>query len=259
MIANYGSYVERRWNELDLKPGGRDGQVRGLIQIAGELRHTTMHEGRQHPDVGLFFKNYGNFFHDDASGLDIATDILTVRDTDAAGNVTDPNVFAIVDCIVDVGGANARWTYDIDGLAQGADISRFRDAPVPAHVVVPDEPGNGGGDNPPPPIDPKDYTTQLEAMIAMMQRDAVQQDRIAATLEGIRRDLQNGAKLLQQLIAAGGIGNLFGRMAPAPSAARTGVHISALRALPVGFDRNDNWRSHVQAPTKGHNGEAQDR
>ena len=87
MIRDYQAFLARRWNELDMpakthaaaddEDTQRPIQVAWLIQAVGELRHTTLHEGREHPDVGLLFKDSGNHF-DAGNGLKIANDIICV-------------------------------------------------------------------------------------------------------------------------------------------------------------------------------------
>lgn len=152
MIRDYGEYFARRWNELGIQQQTSDLAARGaseaefyavqvpaLIRIAGELRHTPRHEGREHPDVGLLFKDWGTFF-DAGNGLKIATDIITVKDTNEDGSVHDPRTVAIVDVIFSGGSKESRPSWGVSGLASGSDIDRFREAPAPPEVVDPDLP-----------------------------------------------------------------------------------------------------------------------
>jgi len=225
MIRDYQAFLARRWNELDMpakiravadnEDAQRPVQVSWLIQAVGELRHTTMHEGRQHPDVGLLFKETGNHF-DAGNGLKIANDIICVRDTNQAGDVTDPRIFAIVDCIVSVNRHTAHPGWIVNGMAVGADVARFRDAPVPGAPPPP----------PPPPPDPvptptptlatdtdaarslAQIATVLQEMRTGQDADRELQQKILATLEALRRDLDNTGKLLAALVGGGGLGNL---------------------------------------------------
>ena len=225
MIRSYQDFLDRRWNELDMSakiraaPDTEDAQrpiqVPWLIQVAGELRHTTLHEGRRHPDVGLLFKAAGNLF-DAGNGLTISTDVLCVRETNEAGDVTDPNAIATVDVITTSlrYGAHPGWL--VTGRLAGGDIARFRDPPVPG--AVPDETGKpvdpGGGGTLPPPIDNDalrvivQIAALLQEMRAAQEADRAMQERIVAALEGLRRDVGNAGKLLGALIAGGGLGNL---------------------------------------------------
>jgi hypothetical protein len=225
MIRDYQNFLDRRWIELDMpariraaadnEDAQRPIQVGWLVQVAGELRHTTMHEGRQHPDVGLLFKDSGNHF-DAGNGLKIATDIICVRDTNDAGDVTDPRVFAIVDGIMGVNRYIARPGWIVNGMASGADVARWRDAPVPATKKV-DTPGlvvPGNGGKPPASIDDEAVraVVQIAALVqdmrAAQEADRAVQERILAAIDALRRDVNNAGKLLGALIAGGGPGNL---------------------------------------------------
>jgi hypothetical protein len=220
MIRDYQAFLARRWNELDMpakiravadnEDAQRPVQVSWLIQAVGELRHTTMHEGRQHPDVGLLFKETGNHF-DAGNGLKIANDIICVRDTNQAGDVTDPRIFAIVDCIVSVNRHAAHPGWIVNGMAVGADVARFRDAPVPG---TPPNPVPVPVSTPTPAID-IDATRSLAQIATVLQEmrtgqdaDRELQQKILATLEALRRDLDNTGKLLATLAGGGGLGNL---------------------------------------------------
>lgn len=159
MIRDYVEYVARRWNELGIPAqtkaladtGITDEapykafQVRALALIIAELRHTTAHEGRRHPDVGLLFKNWGNWF--DLDGLGIATDIMCVRDTDSGGAIVDPRAFAIVDCLVAVGSKDTRPAWQVHGLAEGTDVDRWREAPGGPTVEIETHKYMGGGND----------------------------------------------------------------------------------------------------------------
>jgi hypothetical protein len=234
MIRDYQAFLARRWNELDMpatiravadnEDAQRPIQVAWLIQAVGELRHTTLHEGREHPDVGLLFKDAGNHF-DAGNGLKIANDIICVRDTNQAGEVTDPRIFAIVDCIVSVNRHTAHPGWIVNGMAVGADVARFREAPVPATAprppIVP-EPLTGTGTGTtvvtdpvrPPALDADaarslaQIATVLQEMRAGQDADRELQQKILATLEGVRRDLDNTGKILAALVGGGGLGNV---------------------------------------------------
>jgi hypothetical protein len=223
MIRDYQAYLSRRWNELDMpakiravadnEDAQRPVQVSWLIQAVGELRHTTMHEGRQHPDVGLLFKETGNHF-DAGNGLKIANDIICVRDTNQAGDVTDPRIFAIVDCIVSVNRHTAHPGWIVNGMAVGADVARFRDAPLPGMPPPQPEPVPVPTPTPTVAID-ADATRSLAQIATVLQEmrtgqdaDRELQQKILATLEALRRDLDNTGKLLAALAGGGGLGNL---------------------------------------------------
>ena len=230
MIRDYQAFLARRWNELDMPAKTRAAadnedtqrpiQVSWLIQVVGELRHTTMHEGRQHPDVGLLFKETGNHF-DAGNGLKIANDIICVRDTTPAGDVTDPRIFAIVDCIVSVNRHAAHPGWIVNGMAVGADVARFRDAPVPVTAQPPEPvpapvPVPTGNPTPAPaPALDADAARSLAQIATLLQEmrtgqnaDRELQQKILATLEGIRRDLDNTGKLLGAAVGGGGLGNI---------------------------------------------------
>lgn len=254
MIRDYSPYVSQRWIEMRIaersagmpvdSPEIKAIQCGALVTIASELRHTTAFEWRQHPDVGLLFKDWGNFF-DVGNGLKVATDILAIRDTDgSAGNVIDPTTFAIVDCIVSVASKDARIAWQVTGMASGSDTTRFREPPTPAvdpgHVDPPVDPV----DPDPPQVVDERVNELLEALKAGQIADAEIQARILATLEGLRRDVNNAGKLLAQLIAGGGIADILN-----PKKARIDSNRSAktrhaiiqtdkLRKLPEGFDRD---------------------
>ena len=223
MIRSYQDFLDRRWNELDMSakiraaPDTEDAQrpiqVPWLVQVAGELRHTTLHEGRLHPDVGLLFKAVGNLF-DAGNGLTISTDVLCVRETNEAGEVIDPNAIATVDVIITSlrYGAHPGWL--VTGRLAGADIGRWREPPVPASKTgTIGTPGNGGG-IPAAPTDNEgvralvQIVELLKEMRAAQEADRAMQERILAALEGLRRDVGNAGKLLGALIAGGGLGNL---------------------------------------------------
>ena len=223
MIRSYQGFLERRWNELEMPAKIRAAadvediqrliQVPWLVQVASELRHSTLHEGRRHPDVGLLFKAAGNLF-DAGNGLTISTDVLCVRETNDAGDVTDPNAIATVDVIITSlrYGAHPGWL--VTGRLAGADIARWREAPVPASASEPIvTPVNGGG-VPPAPTDNEGVRalTQivdlLKELRAAQDADRAMQERILAALEGLRRDVGNAGKLLGALVAGGGLGNL---------------------------------------------------
>ena len=239
MIRDYQAFLARRWNELDMpakiravadnEDAQRPVQVSWLIQAVGELRHTTMHEGRQHPDVGLLFKETGNHF-DAGNGLKIANDIICVRDTNQAGEVTDPRIFAIVDCVISVNRHTAHPGWIVNGMAVGADVARFRDAPVPATAPQPVTPGSttgtgiapatgagtgtADGGRPPAAADADSaralaqIATLLQEMRAGQEVDRELQQKILATLEALRRDLDNTGRLLAALAGGGGLGNI---------------------------------------------------
>jgi hypothetical protein len=233
MIRDYRAFLDRRWNELDMpariraaadnEDAQRPIQVSWLVQVVGELRHTTLHEGRQHPDVGLLFKESGNHF-DAGNGLKIATDIICVRDTNAAGDVTNPGVFSIVDGIVTVNRHSAHPGWIVNGMAAGADVQRFREPPVPGTtpvgpvdpVVVPDV------GKPTAPIDNEamravvQIAALLQDMHAAREADRAVQERILAALEGLRHDVNNAGKLLGALIGGGGLGNPGDSIKPQP-------------------------------------------
>lgn len=238
MIRDYQAFLARRWNELDMpakthaaaddEDTQRPIQVAWLIQAVGELRHTTLHEGREHPDVGLLFKDSGNHF-DAGNGLKIANDIICVRDTNAAGEVTDPRIFAIVDCIVSVNRHAAHPGWIVNGMAVGADVARFRDAPVPVTAQPAPEPAGPTGTEtatgtgtaiagpavPPAALD-TDATRSLAQIATLLQEmrtgqdaDRELQQKILGTLEGLRRDLDNTSKLLVAVMGGGGgLGNI---------------------------------------------------
>jgi hypothetical protein len=282
MIRDYSDYIVRRWHELGVSeqqqtlepesPQIRDLHCGWLLTVAGELQHTTQHEGRDHPDVGLLFKNWGNFY-DAGSGLQIATDILCVRDTDEAGDVTDEKEFAIIDVITSVFARHSAPGWGIHGLADGGDRERFRDAPKPADVEPGDGNGGDGGDG--------GVIVNTDEIVALLHEirtgqieDAVIQQRIVSAIEGLRRDTQNAARLLAQLIAGGGginLDELIRRdrpVRPAPlrigtlPSYRRGVPAAHLPRLPEGFDvRDDNWRAQLmQRRTEGAgDGQAKDR
>jgi hypothetical protein len=275
MIRDYGAYLQQRWDELgmpakvaalpDDPEQQKPLQSGWLIGIASELRYTTMCEGRLHPDVGLLFKNFGNFYHDAASGLDIATDILNVKDTDGAGNVIGG--YAIVDVLVSSGGRAARTAWQPEGIA--ADQSRWRDAPQPTVVQPPAPPV----DPPIPPTPPADdqVLVLLQLMIDRHELIGAKQiellDRIAAGVEGLRRDTASAAKLLAQLIAGGGIGDLFktkamrGAQRPILELSSVlAIEAKSLPMLPKDFDKHDDWRARLARAVKGRaDGEAQNR
>ena len=223
MIRSYQGFLERRWNELDMPTKihaaadvediQRPIQVPWLVQVAGELRHTTLHEGRLHPDVGLLFKAAGNLF-DAGNGLTISTDVLCVRETNDAGDVTDPNAIATVDVIITSlrYGAHPGWL--VTGRLAGADIARWREAPVPASKTETiGTASNGGGISTAPPDNEGvralvQIVELLKELRAAQEADRAMQERILAVLEGLRRDVGNAGKLLGALVAGGGLGNL---------------------------------------------------
>ncbi len=239
MIRDYQAFLARRWNELDMPAKTRAAadnedtqrpiQVAWLIQAVGELRHTTLHEGREHPDVGLLFKDSGNHF-DAGNGLKIANDIICVRDTNAAGEVTDPRIFAIVDCIVSVNRHAAHPGWIVNGMAVGADVARFRDAPVPVTAQRPPEPaGPTGtetanrnrqpasrhrwfrppGSTPTPRARSRRLPRSCRRCAPRQDADRELQQKILGTLEGLRRDLDNTGKLLVAVMGGGGgLGNI---------------------------------------------------
>jgi len=231
MIRSYQDFLERRWNELgmpakihaaaDVEDVQRPIQVPWMVQVAGELRHTTLHEGRRHPDVGLLFKATGNLFN--ANGLTISTDVICVRETNDAGEVTDPNAIATVDVIITSLRHAAHPGWLVTGRLAGADIARFRDPPVPAGTV-PDETGKvddtGGGGITLPRIDNEalralvQIAAQLQEIRTAQEADRAIQERIAAGIEGLRRDVGNAGKLLGALVAGGGLGNLADLIKP---------------------------------------------
>jgi hypothetical protein len=237
MIRSYQDFLERRWNELgmpakihaaaDVEDVQRPIQVPWMVQVAGELRHTTLHEGRRHPDVGLLFKATGNLFN--ANGLTISTDVICVRETNDAGEVTDPNAIATVDVIITSLRHAAHPGWLVTGRLAGADIARFRDPPVPAGTV-PDETGKvddtgkvdetGGGGIALPPVDNEalralvQIAAQLQEIRTAQEADRAIQERIAAGIEGLRRDVGNAGKLLGALVAGGGLGNLADLIKP---------------------------------------------
>jgi hypothetical protein len=226
MIRNYQDFLDRRWNELgmpakiraaaDVEDIQRSIQVPWLVQVAGELRHTTLHEGRLHPDVGLLFKATGNLF-DAGNGLTISTDVLCVRETNDAGEVIDLNAIATVDVIITSlrYGAHPGWL--VTGRLAGADIARWREAPLPApktdetdKVVTPD---NGGGI--PAALTDNESVRALAQIVdllkemrAAQEADRAMQERTVEAIEGLRRDVANAGKLLGALVAGGGLGNL---------------------------------------------------
>jgi hypothetical protein len=223
MIRSYQGFLERRWNELDMPAKIRAAadvediqrpiQVPWLVQVAGELRHTTLHEGRLHPDVGLLFKAAGNLF-DAGNGLTISTDVLCVRETNEAGEVTDPNAIATVDVIITSlrYGAHPGWL--VTGRLAGADIARWREAPVPGpKTETIGTAGNGGGISTTPTDNEGvralvQIVELLKELRAAQEADRAMQERTLAVLEGLRRDVGNAGKLLGALIAGGGLGNL---------------------------------------------------
>jgi hypothetical protein len=152
MIRDYSQFVAQRWSELGVQQKSvgdaeaiKNVQSGAILQIARELHWTTLFEGRKHPEVGLLFKDWGNHFHDPASGIDMATDIICVRSTDTNGREDDVSVMAICDCVVNIGSPDARPSWGVE-LAQGADITRWRQPPEIAEVPI----------EPPvdPPVDP---------------------------------------------------------------------------------------------------------
>lgn len=223
MIRNYLDYVTQRWQELNvpersasLPPESealKAVQVGALVTIASELRHTTRHEGRTHEDVGLLFKNWGNFY-DAGNGLTIATDILCVRDVDDAGRVTDPNSFTLIDCVVAVNSPGARPAWTDAGHATGADIGRFREPPPPAAGV---EPPNSAVAPAAPEVAPPPATAEIMALIRDLAERQLEAknviDQIFAEVREQRRDVDNAIKLLQ---ATGGLGTLFSGRKDAP-------------------------------------------
>jgi len=225
MIRSYQDFLERRWNELDMPAKihaaadvediQRPIQVPWMVQVASELRHTTLHEGRRHPDVGLLFKATGNLFNA-GNGLTISTDVLCVRETNDAGEVTDPNAIATVDVIITSLRHAAHPGWLVTGRLAGADIARFRDPPVPAgtvdETVKPVDPI--GGTTLPPPMDNEalralvQIAAVLQEMRTAQEADRAMQERLLGALEGLRRDVGNAGKLLGALVAGGGLGNL---------------------------------------------------
>ena len=231
MIRSYQDFLERRWNELDMPAKihaaadvediQRPIQVPWMVQVASELRHTTLHEGRRHPDVGLLFKATGNLFNA-GNGLTISTDVLCVRETNDAGEVTDPNAIATVDVIITSLRHAAHPGWLVTGRLAGADIARFRDPPVPAGSV-PDETDTvvdtGGGITlPPADNEAQRALGQIAALLqeirTAQEADRAVQERIAAGIEGLRRDVGNAGKLLGALVAGGGLGNLGDLLRP---------------------------------------------
>jgi len=106
----------------------------------------------------------------------------------------------------------------VTGRLAGADIARFRDPPVPAGTV-PEETGKvddtgGGGGTTRPPVDNEalralvQMAAQLQEIRTAQEADRAIQERIAAGIEGLRRDVGNAGKLLGALVAGGGLGNL---------------------------------------------------
>ena len=238
MIRSYQDFLERRWNELgmpakihaaaDVEDIQRPIQVPWMVQVAGELRHTTLHEGRRHPDVGLLFKATGNLFNA-GNGLTISTDVICVRETNDAGEVTDPNAIATVDVIITSLRHAAHPGWLVTGRLAGADIARFRDPPVPAGTVPdvphgPDETGKvedtGVGGTTPPPVDPEalralgQIAALLQEIRTAQEADRAIQERIAAGIEGLRRDVGNAGRLLGALVAGGGLGSLADLIKP---------------------------------------------
>jgi hypothetical protein len=224
MIRSYQGFLERRWNELgmpakiraaaDVEDIQRPIQVPWMVQVAGELRHTTLHEGRRHPDVGLLFKATGNLFNV-GNGLTISTDVICVRETNDAGDVTDPNAIATVDVIITSLRHAAHPGWLVTGRLAGADIARFRDPPVPAGTV-PDETekgvDTGGGGTLPVDNEALRALVQIAALLqeirTAQEADRAMQERLLGALEGLRRDVGNAGKLLGALVAGGGLGSL---------------------------------------------------
>jgi hypothetical protein len=232
MIRNYQAFLERRWNELDMPAKIRAAadneeiqkpiQVPWLVQVVGELRHTTMHEGRQHPDVGVLLKETGNHF-DAGNGLKIASDIILVRDTNDAGEVTDPRVFGVIDCIVSVNRHAARPGWLLNGMAPASDFARWREAAVPATAPPPAE--SAAAASAPTPVvaaavapaavdnDSARALAQIAALLQEMRaaqdKDHALHERILEALDGLRRDVATAGKTLGALAAGGGLGNIM--------------------------------------------------
>jgi hypothetical protein len=220
----------------------RNLQAPWLIRVAGELHHTTMCDGAKHPNVGLFWKDYGNHF--EQGDLKISTDILVVKDTD------DPNVVAIFDVIVSANGPDSRPGWPGGELLTGSDAERFRVPPVPV-VEHTDPPVVNPPDTPTPvpvPVIDEETKALLRGIYKNTSDSLLLQDRAVSTLEGLRRDVLNGGKVLAALVAGGGLGgggsliDIIGGLIPKKTAAH-GMGVDrdprTMKRRPEGFDRHE--------------------
>lgn len=168
VFQNYGAYVAQRWNELgvpektaevtranrvtaserktlaqiatmrkaaesikrsthrlqlprrieDLEDKYKAVQCPAFVRIVGELHHS-----QNHRDVGLSVKRSGSNWNG------YATDIIALKPTDTAGVVVAGN-FALVDCIVSVGSADAKPTWN--NIGENTDANRpWAEPPAP--------------------------------------------------------------------------------------------------------------------------------